>query len=226
MGKKDKKKDEAAEELMKKAVEAADAAAEEMAAKEQKQAGGETADAAKDAAQAEDTAAGSTEQSGADAGAQDGTAGGESGKASGKNDDQSDYKDRLIRTMAEFDNYRKRTEKEKQAMYDMGVRSMAEKILPTIDNFERSLAARPEDEAAKAYADGMEMVYRQLLKNLEEIGITPIEALGKPFDPNLHNAVMHDEDDSDQVNIVTQEFQKGYMYKDHVVRHSMVKVLN
>lgn len=132
--------------------------------------------------------------------------------------------DRLKRTMAEFDNFRKRTEKEKSAMYEIGAKDVIEKILPIIDNFERGLNAMPE--GGDAFAEGMNMIYRQLLKTLEELGVKPIEAVGQPFDPNFHNAVMHIEDESLGENVVAEEFQKGYLYRDSVVRHSMVKVAN
>lgn len=134
--------------------------------------------------------------------------------------------DRLKRSLAEFDNYRKRTEKEKSAMFDFGARSVLEKLLPVIDNFERSLSAAPDAPEVKAYADGMEMIYRQLLKNMEEVGVSPMEAVGKTFDPEYHNAVMHVEEEGQKENVVVEEFQKGYMYKDAVLRHSMVKVAN
>ena len=134
--------------------------------------------------------------------------------------------DRLRRTMAEFDNFRKRTEKEKSAMFEVGAKDIVERILPVIDNFERGLASMPEDVKGTAFAEGMEMIYKQLLKNLEEAGVKPIEALGQPFDPNFHNAVMHVEDENLGENVVSQELQKGYMYRDSVVRHSMVKVAN
>lgn len=134
--------------------------------------------------------------------------------------------DRLMRTMAEFDNYRKRTEKEKSAMYDMGIKSVIEKILPTVDNFERGLGTVTEKEKESAFAQGIEMIYRQLLTSLEDIGLKPIDSVGKEFDPNLHNAVMHGEDENLGENVVSDEFQKGYMYRDMVVRHSMVKVVN
>ncbi len=134
--------------------------------------------------------------------------------------------DRLMRNMAEFDNYRKRSEKEKTMMYDMGIKSFIEKMLPIIDNFERGLGAITEKEKEGAFAQGIELIYRQLMTALEEMGVKPIDAVGKEFDPNLHNAVMHGEDDSQGENIVTDEFQKGYMYKDMVVRYSMVKVVN
>lgn len=134
--------------------------------------------------------------------------------------------DRLMRTMAEFDNYRKRTEKEKSMMYDLGVKGVIEKILPVVDNFERGLGAISEKEKESAFAQGIELIYRQLMTTLDEIGLKPIDAVGKEFDPNLHNAVMHGEDESLGENIISDEFQKGYMYRDMVVRHSMVKVVN
>lgn len=131
--------------------------------------------------------------------------------------------DRLKRSMAEFDNYRKRTEKEKSSMYIIGAKEIVEKILPVVDNFERGLAQAPEGDA---FAEGMKMIYKQLLTTLEGMGVQPIEAVGKEFDPNFHNAVMHCEDEEVGENIVVEEFQKGYTYKDFVVRHSMVKVAN
>jgi len=137
-----------------------------------------------------------------------------------------DLNDRLKRQMAEFDNYRKRTDKEKSAMFEMGASDVIKKLLPIVDNFERGFKSVTEEELQTPFAKGIEAVYKQLLTGLEEIGVTPIEAVGKEFDPNFHNAVMHDEDDSDASNQVIEEFQKGYMYKDSVVRHSMVKVLN
>ena len=136
-----------------------------------------------------------------------------------------DLTDRLRRTMAEFDNFRKRTEKEKSAI-EIGAKDIIERILPVIDNFERGLASIPEDAKGSAFANGMEMIYKQLLKNLEDAGVKPIEALGQPFDPNFHNAVMHIEDEKFGENIISQELQKGYMYRDSVVRHSMVQVAN
>lgn len=134
--------------------------------------------------------------------------------------------DRLKRQMAEFDNFRKRTEKEKSSMYEIGAKSVVEKILPVIDNFERGLAAVPEEQKEDAFVTGMDKIYKQLLASLEEMGVKPIEALGQEFDPNFHNAVMHVEDEELGENIVAEEFQKGYMYRDTVVRHSMVKVAN
>ena len=134
--------------------------------------------------------------------------------------------DRVKRSMAEFDNYRKRTEKEKAAMFDMGARSVVEKILPIVDNFERGLATVPDDKKEDSFVDGMDKVYKQLVKTLTDMGVEPIEAVGKEFDPNLHNAVMHVEDEAYGENEVAAEFQKRYTYKGTVVRHSMVQVAN
>lgn len=131
--------------------------------------------------------------------------------------------DRLKRSMAEFDNYRKRTEKEKSSMYIIGAKDIVEKMLPIVDNFERGLAQAPEGDA---FAEGMKMIYKQMMTTFDEMGVKAIEAVGKEFDPNLHNAVMHVEDETVEENIVVEEFQKGYTYKDFVVRHSMVKVAN
>ena len=134
-----------------------------------------------------------------------------------------ELQDRLKRQMAEFDNFRKRTEKEKSSMYIIGAKDIVEKMLPVVDNFERGLAQAPEGDS---FADGMKMIYKQLITTLDELGVKPIEAVGKEFDPNFHNAVMHVEDEEAGENIVVEEFQKGYTYKDFVVRHSMVKVAN
>ena len=134
--------------------------------------------------------------------------------------------DRVKRQMAEFENFRKRTEKEKSTMYEMGARDIIERILPVVDNFERGLASIPEEAKATPFADGMEKIYKQFRKTLEEAGVKAIEAVGQEFDPNYHNAVMHVDDESLGENIVAEELQKGYMYRDSVVRHSMVKVAN
>lgn len=134
--------------------------------------------------------------------------------------------DRVRRQMAEFDNFRKRTEKEKTQMFETGVKSIVEKILPVVDNFERGLAAVTEEEKGTPFVEGMEKIYKQMMTVLEEAGVKPIEAIGQEFDPNLHNAVMHVEDEEFGENIIAEEFQKGYTYRDSVVRHSMVKVAN
>lgn len=145
-------------------------------------------------------------------------------KKKDKRDEQiDDLNDKLKRQMAEFENFRKRTEKEKSSMYDFGARDVIEKLLPIVDNFERALETECSDEAFK---DGMDKIYRMMLKNLEEAGVKPMDAEGKEFDPNLHNAVQHIEDESLGENVVAKEYQKGYMYKDTVLRHSMVIVAN
>lgn len=145
-------------------------------------------------------------------------------KEKDKRDQQiEELTDRLKRSMAEFDNFRKRTEKEKASMYIIGAREIVEKILPVVDNFERGLAQAAEGDA---FADGMKMIYKQLMTTLDELGVKPIEAVGKEFNPDFHNAVMHVEDEAVGENIVVEELQRGYTYKDFVVRHSMVKVAN
>lgn len=145
-------------------------------------------------------------------------------KKKDKKDQQiEELTDKLKRSMAEFDNFRKRTEKEKASMYIIGAREIVEKILPVVDNFERGLAQATEGDA---FADGMKMIYKQMMTTLDELGVKPIEAVGQEFDPNFHNAVMHVDDENVGENIVVEELQKGYTYKDFVVRHSMVKVAN
>lgn len=148
-------------------------------------------------------------------------------KKKDKKDEQiEDLNDRLRRQMAEFDNFRKRSEKEKSQMFDMGARSIIEKVLPVVDNFERGLAAVPEDQKDDAFVTGMDKVYKQLMNEFDSIGVKPIEALGQEFNPDLHNAVMQVESDEYEPGVVAQELQKGYMYKDTVVRHSMVAVVS
>lgn len=152
----------------------------------------------------------------------------------GKKKDKKDKKDtqieeltdRVQRQLAEFDNFRKRTEKEKAAMYEIGAKSVIEKILPVVDNFERGFMGITEEQSQDPFVSGMEKIYRQLMTTLEALEVKPIEAVGQPFDPNFHNAVMHVEDESLGENVVAEELQKGYMYRDSVVRHSMVKVAN
>ena len=143
-----------------------------------------------------------------------------------KDEKIAELTDRVTRQMAEFDNFRKRTEKEKSQMFDLGAKSVIEKILPVVDNFERGLAAVPEESKSDSVAEGMDKIYKQMMTVLEEAGVKPIEAVGKEFDPNLHNAVMHVEDEAFGENEIVEEFQKGYLYHDTVVRHSMVKVAN
>ena len=151
-----------------------------------------------------------------------------------KKKDKKDKKDEMIeeltdkyrRTFAEFDNFRKRSEKEKAAMFEIGAKSIVEKILPVVDNFERGFKAVSEEERATPFAEGMDKIYKQLITTLSDMGVKEIEAEGKEFDPDFHNAVMHVEDEAYGENIVVEVLQKGYMYKDSVVRHSMVKVAN
>ena len=134
--------------------------------------------------------------------------------------------DQLRRQMAEFDNYRKRTDKEKASMYIIGAKEIVEKLLPVVDSFERGLATATEEQLEDPFVDGMNKVYKQMITSLEELGVKPIEAVGAEFNPDYHNAVMHVEDEEVGENIIVEEFQKGYTYKDLVVRHSMVKVAN
>ena len=171
------------------------------------------------------------EESESDAGDQDSKAEkkklfGKTNKKDKKDEKIEELTDRLTRQMAEFDNFRKRTEKEKSQMYEIGAKDIIEKILPIVDNFERGLSSMPEEEKATPFAEGMEKIYKQLMTTLEGIGVKPIEAVGQEFNPDFHNAVMHVEDEELGENIIAEEFQKGYTYRDSVVRHSMVKVAN
>lgn len=151
-----------------------------------------------------------------------------------KKDKKKDKKDELIeeltdkykRTFAEFDNYRKRTEKEKAHMYEVGAKDVIEQLLPVIDNFERGFQAISDEERTSSFAEGMDKIYKQFLNALDDIGVKEIEAEGAQFDPNLHNAVMHIEDETMEENVIAEVFRKGYTYKDSVIRHSMVKVAN
>lgn len=193
------------------------------------------AESAESVKAAEPEAAGSTQESPFDG---DGEHGDAAGQESGENQGDSlkkkdpkdvqieELQDKLKRQIAEFDNFRKRTEKEKSAMYEIGAREIIEKILPVLDNFERGLAAVPEDEKGSSFAEGIEKIYKQFVKTLEESGVAAIEAVGQQFDPNLHNAVMHVEDDNYGENEISQELQKGYTYRGTVVRYSMVQVAN
>lgn len=137
-----------------------------------------------------------------------------------------ELEDKVKRQMAEFDNFRKRTEKEKTAMFETGARSVIEKILPVVDNFERGFSSIPEEEKGTSFAAGMEMVYKQLMTELEKMDVKPIPAVGEEFDPNLHNAVMQVESDEYETGVIAQELQKGYTYRGTVVRHSMVAVVS
>lgn len=151
---------------------------------------------------------------------------GKKNKKDKKDEKIEELTDRLTRQMAEFDNFRKRTDKEKKQMYEIGAKDIIDKILPVVDNFERGLAAVPEEEKSHPFMEGMDKIYKQLMTTLGEAGVKPIEAVGQEFNPDFHNAVMHVEDEEVGENIVVEEFQKGYTYRDSVVRHSMVKVAN
>lgn len=200
-------------------VEDTEAAAEETSEEEMV----ETAEECETEEKADDT----TEEESETSEEKDGGKKGFFKKKKDKKDEQiEELTDQVKRQMAEFDNFRKRTEKEKTQMYDMGARSIVEKILPVIDNFERGLAGVPEENKEDAFVVGMDKTYRQMLTELETVGVTPIEAVGKEFDPEYHNAVMQVESEEYDSGVVAQELQKGYMYKDSVVRHSMVAVVS
>ena len=143
-----------------------------------------------------------------------------------KDEKIAELEDRVKRQMAEFDNFRKRSEKEKSAMYEIGAKSVIEKILPVVDNFERGLGAVSEDGKSDPFVEGMDKIYKQFISELEQIGVKPIEAVGTEFNPEKHNAVMQVESEEYESGIVASELQKGYMYRESVVRHSMVKVAN
>ena len=203
-------------EEMKKEQTAEEAVAEETT--------GTTADAA------QETEAADTEEKTAEE-TKDTEAAKEKKKIFSKKKDKKDEKieeltDQLKRQMAEFDNYRKRTEKEKASMYVIGAKEIVEKLLPVVDSFERGLATATEEQLEDPFVDGMNKVYKQMMTCFDELGVKPIEAVGSEFNPDYHNAVMHVEDEDAGENIVVEEFQKGYTYKDFVVRHIMVKVAN
>ena len=215
------------EDMVKEAVEEAKAKAAEKAGQDASE-----EETAEDAADTEDSAEQAEEsESDTDEGKEDSKAEkkkffGKKNKKDKKDEKIDELTDRLTRQMAEFDNFRKRTEKEKSQMYEIGAKDIIEKILPIVDNFERGLASMPEEEKATPFAEGMEKIYKQLMTTLESIDVKPIEAVGKEFNPDFHNAVMHVEDEELDENIIVEEFQKGYTYRDSVVRHSMVKVAN
>ena len=187
-------------------------AKEEKEEKAEEQEGGQEAEAPEEAAGAE-AEAGKTKK-------------GFFSKKKDKKDEQiEELNDKLLRNMAEFNNFRNRSEKEKSQMFDLGSKNVIEKILPALDNFERGLATVPEDKKEDPFVTGMANIYRQLTETLENLGVKPIEAVGKEFDPEFHNAVMQVESEEYESGIVAQEFQKGYMYKETVVRHSMVAVV-
>lgn len=219
------KQDKSQEEMVKEAVEEAKKNAQEA---EETEAGTEEmAEEETEEKEAEETEA-KTEESEEDKKSEKKLFGkkNKKDKKDKKDEKIEELTDRLTRQMAEFDNFRKRTEKEKSQMYEIGAKDIIEKILPVVDNFERGLDAVKEEEKDDPFVQGMEKVYKHLMTTLEEIEVKPIEAVGKEFDPNLHNAVMHVEDENFGENIVAEEFQKGYTYRDSIVRHSMVKVAN
>ena len=220
------------EDMVKEAVEEAKAKAAETEAAEETGEAEEAAEAG-EAAGTEETETEAPEEDAGESDPEDEASKTEKKKLFGKKNkkDKKDEKieeltDRLTRQMAEFDNYRKRTEKEKSSMYEIGAREVIEKILPIVDNFERGLAAVPEEEKDSPFVEGMNKVYRQLLSSFEGMGVKAIESVGQEFNPDYHNAVMHVEDEEAGENTVVEEFQKGYTYKDTVIRHSMVKVAN
>ena len=234
----DKQKEKSQEEMVKEAVEDAKKAAKDQDSEAADEAGQEGGCEETDACGAKGQE-GAADEEDAEAGLEDSDVkDGDNGQKSGKKffgkknkKDKKDEKideltDRLTRQMAEFDNFRKRTDKEKSQMYEIGAKDIIDKILPVVDNFERGLGAVKEEEKEDPFIQGMEKVYKQLMTPLESAGVTPIEAVGQEFNPDFHNAVMHVEDENFGENIVAEEFQKGYMYRGTVVRHSMVKVAN
>ncbi len=225
-------KEKSQEEMVKEAVEEAKKAAEEQESQteetdSQVETAVDEAETAEDAEAQEDTDTGEEAEEG-DADGKDDKKSGKKlfGKKNKKDEKIEELTDRLTRQMAEFDNFRKRTEKEKSQMYEIGAKDIIDKILPVVDNFERGLGAVKEGEKEDPFIQGMEKVYKQLMTTLESVEVKPIEAVGKEFNPDFHNAVMHVEDENFGENIIAEEFQKGYMYRDSVVRHSMVKVAN
>lgn len=215
------------EDMVKEAVEEAKAKAAEEAGQDasEEEAAEDAADTEDSAEQAEESES-DTDEDKEDSKAEKKKFFGKKNKKDKKDEKIDELTDRLTRQMAEFDNFRKRTEKEKSQMYEIGAKDIIEKILPIVDNFERGLASMPEEEKATPFAEGMEKIYKQLMTTLESIDVKPIEAVGKEFNPDFHNAVMHVEDEELDENIIVEEFQKGYTYRDSVVRHSMVKVAN
>lgn len=239
-GNKEREMADIKEKLLKESLEAAKKKAEEDAEKAKSEEVKDEKDTLEEAADAPEKAEGTvedaekTEASGENAEMQEGELPADDGPTSTSAKSEGDKKDakiaelndRLIRNLAEFDNFRKRTDKEKSQMFEMGAKSIIEKILPAIDSFELGIAAMSEEDKASGVGQGMEKIYKQLMTILEGAGVKQIEALGKEFDPNLHNAVMHEENEEFGENTVSQELQKGYMYNDSVIRHSMVKVAN
>ena len=218
------------EEMVKEAVEEAKKAAEEQDAAQE--AAGEDTEAVAEENVEEEADSEASEEETLEETAEEGSEKGAKGlfkrkpKKDKKDEQIEELKDKLTRQMAEFDNFRKRTEKEKSAMYEIGAKDIIEKILPVVDNFERGLGAVTEEQKEDSFVAGMEMIYKQIMTTLDSVGVKAIEAVGNEFDPDFHNAVMHVEDEEVGENIVVEEFQKGYTYRDTVVRHSMVKVAN
>ena len=218
------------EEMVKEAVEEAKKAAEEQDAAQE--AAGEDTEAVAEETVEEEADSEASEEEALEETAEEGSEKGAKGlfkrkpKRDKKDEQIEELKDKLTRQMAEFDNFRKRTEKEKSAMYEIGAKDIIEKILPVVDNFERGLGAVTEEQKEDSFVAGMEMIYKQIMTTLDSVGVKAIEAVGNEFDPDFHNAVMHVEDEEVGENIVVEEFQKGYTYRDTVVRHSMVKVAN
>lgn len=214
---KDSKKDK---NLEKKVNEAEEKEVEAAKAEENTEAAPEETAKTKEA-KAEDNAEAKAEETSEEESAEEESAGNEKLKAK-----IDELNDKCLRQMAEFENFRKRTDKEKEAMFETGAKSVIEKILPVIDNFERGFDALTDEDKDSKFAEGMKMIYKQLMDELDKIQVKPIEAVGKEFDPNLHNAVMQTESDEYESGIVAQELQKGYTYRDQVVRHSMVAVVS
>lgn len=218
------------EEMVKEAVEEAKKAAEEQDVAQE--AAGEDTEAVAEETVEEEADSEASEEEALEETAEEGSEKGAKGlfkrksKKDKKDEQIEELKDKLTRQMAEFDNFRKRTEKEKSAMYEIGAKDIIEKILPVVDNFERGLGAVTEEQKEDSFVSGMEMIYKQIMTTLDSVGVKAIEAVGNEFDPDFHNAVMHVEDEEVGENIVVEEFQKGYTYRDTVVRHSMVKVAN
>ena len=222
------KQEKSQEEMVKEAVEEAKAKAQE-AEEAKADAAGEAAEKEENVSKEEDSKEETSEGTEEKEESEDSSGKklfGKKNKKDKKDEKIEELTDKLTRQMAEFDNFRKRTEKEKTQMFETGAKSIVEKILPVVDNFERGLAAVTEEEKGTPFVEGMEKIYKQMMTVLEEAGVKPIEAVGQEFDPNLHNAVMHVEDEEFGENIIAEEFQKGYTYRDSVVRHSMVKVAN
>ena len=224
----DNKQEKSQEEMVKEAVEEAKAKAQE-AEEAKADAAGEAAEKEENVSKEEDSKEETSEGTEGKEESEDSSGKklfGKKNKKDKKDEKIEELTDKLTRQMAEFDNFRKRTEKEKSQMYEIGAKDIIDKILPIVDNFERGLGAVTEEEKEDPFVQGMEKVYKHLLTTLEGIEVKPIEAVGQPFDPNFHNAVMHVEDENFGENIVAEEFQKGYTYRDSAVRHSMVKVAN